>query len=65
MVLRDVVYGLYTRRLRSQLAGRMVPGHVGLNAPETPSLTVLSGTPRARSARPGHRLEAVSVGAVP
>jgi short-chain Z-isoprenyl diphosphate synthase len=30
MVLRDVVYGLYTRRLRSQLAGRAVPGHVGL-----------------------------------
>jgi short-chain Z-isoprenyl diphosphate synthase len=30
MVVRDVVYGLYTRRLRSQLAGKAVPGHVGL-----------------------------------
>lgn len=30
MVLRDLAYGLYGRRLRSQLSGARVPEHVGL-----------------------------------
>jgi short-chain Z-isoprenyl diphosphate synthase len=30
VLLRDLAYGLYTRRLRSQLAGQPLPRHVGL-----------------------------------
>jgi short-chain Z-isoprenyl diphosphate synthase len=30
VLLRDLVYGLYARRLRSQLAGKTMPEHVGL-----------------------------------